>query len=248
MGTDLSSQPVPLKQSEDDMTIQRQQEAAAEGIFTVQHKDTPNIPDTERDDIVKTPRIFRWSETADEVYIAGSFSNWEKIPLSKSTNDFNTIIELPEGTHEYKFYVDGAWRQDPDGNSLVEDTYGGFNNVITVNAVSSQLDDFSLSSPFTQSDRPESPEGEYGQEMPKIHGKLGPPIPPEFPKQLTQMPQLHINPSAQSEMTDQTVLTEEPSHVCLKHLYAISLKNCTVLATPQRYKDRFYTTLLYKPL
>ena len=26
-----------------------------------------------------------------------------------SHGDFYTIIDLPEGTHEYKFYVDGNW-------------------------------------------------------------------------------------------------------------------------------------------
>ncbi len=26
-----------------------------------------------------------------------------------SHDDFYTIIDLPEGTHEYKFFVDGSW-------------------------------------------------------------------------------------------------------------------------------------------
>lgn len=239
MGGDVSTQPEPFKQTEESL----QQQTTDKGNVTTY------IPDSEKKDTIKTACIFRWTQPADQVHIAGSFSNWETIPLSKSTNDFNTIIELAEGAHEYKFYVDGVWRQDPDVKT-VSDTYGGSNNVIQVNSMTSQLDDLSLSAPLTESDRPESPEGEYGQEMPKLNGKQGPPTPPEFPKQLTQMPLLHINPSMSAGSLEQTssILTEEPSHVCLKHLYAISLKNCTVLATPQRYRDKFYTTLLYKPL
>lgn len=30
-----------------------------------------------------------------------------------SHGDFVTIIDLPEGEHQYKFYVDGEWKHDP---------------------------------------------------------------------------------------------------------------------------------------
>ncbi len=30
-----------------------------------------------------------------------------------SRENFTTIIDLPEGRHEYKFYVDGQWVHDP---------------------------------------------------------------------------------------------------------------------------------------
>lgn len=29
-----------------------------------------------------------------------------------SDNDFVTILELPEGKHEYKFFIDGRWEYD----------------------------------------------------------------------------------------------------------------------------------------
>ena len=32
--------------------------------------------------------------------------------LSCSREDFTTILELPEGSHEYKFFVDGQWVHD----------------------------------------------------------------------------------------------------------------------------------------
>lgn len=31
-----------------------------------------------------------------------------------SNGDFFTILDLPEGEHQYKFYVDGQWVHDPN--------------------------------------------------------------------------------------------------------------------------------------
>ena len=35
-----------------------------------------------------------------------------------SEKNFYTIVELPEGEHEYKFYIDGQWRHNPDEVSI----------------------------------------------------------------------------------------------------------------------------------
>lgn len=48
-----------------------------------------------------------------------------------SHGDFVTIIDLPEGEHEYKFFVDGEWKHDPSMR-LTESTSGTKNNLITV--------------------------------------------------------------------------------------------------------------------
>lgn len=45
--------------------------------------------------------------------------------MVKSHGDFVTIIDLPEGEHQYKFFVDGEWRHDPGLVSIC-----GFNNFI----------------------------------------------------------------------------------------------------------------------
>ncbi|MCJ8750327.1 hypothetical protein PDJAM_G00262190, partial [Pangasius djambal] len=63
---------------------------------------------------VEHPTVFEWSGPAKDVYLSGSFNNWTtKIPLTKSHNNFTGIINLPEGEHQYKFYVDGHWTLDP---------------------------------------------------------------------------------------------------------------------------------------
>ena len=38
--------------------------------------------------------------------------------LPCSREDFTTILELPEGRHEYKFFVDGQWLHDPGEVSM----------------------------------------------------------------------------------------------------------------------------------
>lgn len=59
------------------------------------------------------PTVFKWDGGGKEVYISGTFSEWKTLPMVKSHGDFVTIIDLPEGDHQYKFCVDGEWRHDP---------------------------------------------------------------------------------------------------------------------------------------
>lgn len=33
--------------------------------------------------------------------------------ICQSQNTFAAIVDLPEGEHQYKFYVDGQWTHDP---------------------------------------------------------------------------------------------------------------------------------------
>ncbi|CAG2063629.1 unnamed protein product, partial [Timema podura] len=78
----------------------------------------------------KVPTVFKWEGGGRQVLISGTFSNWKTLPMVKSHTapskylvshatscrshgDFVTIIDLPEGEHQYKFYVDGEWRHDP---------------------------------------------------------------------------------------------------------------------------------------
>ncbi|KAK2190462.1 hypothetical protein NP493_81g03059 [Ridgeia piscesae] len=97
----------------------------------------------------KLPTVFKWDGGGKAVYIAGSYDNWkDKIPMVKSHGDFYTIIDLPEGTHQYKFYVDGHWvcddnamkvdsvlcsADDPsDLNIKINNDLGTENNCVTV--------------------------------------------------------------------------------------------------------------------
>lgn len=59
------------------------------------------------------PTVFKWEGGGKQVYISGTFSEWKALPMVKSHGDFVTIIDLPEGDHQYKFCVDGEWKHDP---------------------------------------------------------------------------------------------------------------------------------------
>lgn len=71
------------------------------------------------------PTVFKWEGGGKQVYISGTFTGWKTLPMVKSHGDFVTIIDLPEGEHQYKFFVDGEWRHDPGLVSII------FVNLIT---------------------------------------------------------------------------------------------------------------------
>lgn len=44
--------------------------------------------------------------------------------MVKSHGDFVTIVDLPEGEHHYRYYVDGEWKNDPHNRIVDGDTPG----------------------------------------------------------------------------------------------------------------------------
>ncbi|MBK6899859.1 MAG: glycogen-binding domain-containing protein [bacterium] len=79
---------------------------------------------------------------AKEVTLAGSFNGWKAFDLAlKDTGGgvWAVVVPLDEGTYEYKFVVDGAWRQDPTNPVGKDDGYGGQNSVVTVPAGTAKL-------------------------------------------------------------------------------------------------------------
>lgn len=124
-----------------------------------------------------TPTVFRWEGGGKDVCISGTFTNWKTIPMVKSHGDFVTIIDLPEGEHQYKFYVDGEWKNDP-GSKMVETHEGTKNNLIAV-----KQSDFEVFQALDKDSENASNDGqkEYSQEIPtsKPWEKVsGPPILP----------------------------------------------------------------------
>ncbi|CAC5394159.1 PRKAB [Mytilus coruscus] len=232
------------------------------------------------------PAVFKWEGGGKDIYLAGSFNKWAKIPLVKSHGDFLTIIELPEGEHQYKFFVDGSWQHNPSEPTMT-DNQGNINNTIQVrkadfevfealaldslnvnnskkdkghtqgsvsNSIQIRKADFevfealaldSLNVKNSKKDKGrESLDDEYGQEVPvrKPGEKVtGPPI---LPPHLLQVI-LNKDIPAHCEPT----LLPEPNHVMLNHLYALSIKDgVMVLSATHRFRKKYVTTLLYKPI
>ena len=81
-----------------------------------------------RKHIQKTQQTF--SITAPDaltVMLVGDFTHWEEKPihLKKAAGGvWSTTVDLPTGTHHYRFIVDGQWCDDPECTLRVPNPYG----------------------------------------------------------------------------------------------------------------------------
>jgi 5'-AMP-activated protein kinase regulatory beta subunit len=70
---------------------------------------------------------------AGKAHLAGDFNGWEPRPMRRGKKgDFAAIVEVPAGTHEYKFIVDGQWLADPDNGAWAPNPLGTMNSVVVV--------------------------------------------------------------------------------------------------------------------
>lgn len=186
------------------------------------------------------PTVFKWEGGGKQVYISGTFSEWKALPMVKSHGDFVTIIDLPEGDHQYKFCVDGEWKHDPRLKNI-ENEVGTKNNLVSV-----RQSDFEVFQALAKDseDTGKDETKEYGQDIPtsKPWGKeSGPPVlPPHL---------LQVILNKDTPLSCEPTLLPEPNHVMLNHLYALSIKDgVMVLSATHRYRKKYVTTLLYKPI
>lgn len=72
---------------------------------------------------------------AEQVYLAGSFNDWDagSKALKRGKDEiWRTWTNLPAGTHEYRFVVDGNWVEDPAAEDRQPNPYGSYNSVVNV--------------------------------------------------------------------------------------------------------------------
>ena len=78
-------------------------------------------------------------QLAHDVRIAGDFNGW--VPdkgvrsLIEAQGDgrvWTKILQLPPGTYQYRYVVDGEWREDPENPELTTSAVGGRNSVLVV--------------------------------------------------------------------------------------------------------------------
>ncbi|CAB0001318.1 unnamed protein product [Nesidiocoris tenuis] len=160
--------------------------------------------------------------------------------MVKSHGDFVTIIDLPEGEHHFKFFVDGQWKHDPH-HKIVDNDMGSKNNVISVK--NSDFEVFQALAMDSETGTHTQP-GEWGQTIPASKPWEKPHGPPILPPHLLQV---ILNQDV--PITCEPTLLPEPNHVMLNHLYALSIKDgVMVLSATHRYRRKYVTTLLYKPI
>ena len=70
---------------------------------------------------------------AQSVFLAGNFNNWsvDAHPLRKNVKgEWNVSLSLSPGEYEYRFFVDGEWRSDPQCTTFSPNQYGSENCVL----------------------------------------------------------------------------------------------------------------------
>lgn len=71
---------------------------------------------------------------AREVYVAGTFNDWNpcRDSLKRSPRGWTLTKALRPGIYEYRFIVDGIWRDDPSCPARRSNPFGGENCVLEV--------------------------------------------------------------------------------------------------------------------
>ncbi|CAL8102784.1 unnamed protein product [Calicophoron daubneyi] len=247
------------------------------GLPTMQGSEQRSVvqqpePDSER----KCPTVFRWNGGGREIYVSGTFNNWEKrIPMVRRSSGVYVIIDCTPGTHEYKYFIDGAWYHDPT-KPTVDNGLGTKNNVVVVKPSdfdviqALELDQLNSRHRSSQMESPEmeslghSPPGEYGRYIPShpsevrrrsgsLEYRSSAPIAPGIGT-INQPPLLpphllqgilNMDTSAHCDPN----LLPPPNHVIVNHLYALSIKDgVIVLSVITRYRQKFVSTVFYRPI
>ncbi|KAA3675774.1 5'-AMP-activated protein kinase, regulatory beta subunit [Paragonimus westermani] len=150
--------------------------------------------------------------------------------FSNRNSGVYVIIECTPGVHEYKYFIDGAWYHDPTkAESLGQSPPGQYGRYIP-------------SHPSEVQRRPGSLEcRSSGPIAPGIGTINQPPLlPPHLLQGILNMDTgVHCDPN----------LLPSPNHVIVNHLYALSIKDgVIVLSVITRYRQKFVSTVFYKPI
>ena len=84
----------------------------------------------------KRVRFEMKAESGSNVFVAGTFNNWDPTQYRMVDNPHGGIfaadVLLPKGRHEYKFIVNGKWCEDPACTETTPNDCGSLNSVIQV--------------------------------------------------------------------------------------------------------------------
>jgi len=80
-------------------------------------------------------RFVVYRPDVSKVEIAGSFTDWRRIPLKKISNSgyWEAMFKLPKGEHRYTYILEGERPYaDPTILTMEKDDFGGVNSIIQV--------------------------------------------------------------------------------------------------------------------
>jgi 1,4-alpha-glucan branching enzyme len=76
------------------------------------------------------------SPEAKRIFVAGTFNEWntKSMPLKKGKDGtWRVTIKLSQGRYEYKYFIDGVWAENLQGQDMAPNSFGTYNCVISVN-------------------------------------------------------------------------------------------------------------------
>lgn len=82
-------------------------------------------------------------QTYEQVYIMGAFNGWSRSshPLTLGSDGrWQTELSLPEGHHPYQLVADGVEMPDPANPEKVDNGFGGFNSILTIEGSGEKLE------------------------------------------------------------------------------------------------------------
>jgi len=81
----------------------------------------------------KSNRTFSFNASeALSVQLVGDFTHWQENPVNLKRQRggiWKATVLLTPGTYQYRFLVDGQWRDDPECTVRVPNSFGGQNSV-----------------------------------------------------------------------------------------------------------------------
>jgi len=183
------------------------------------------------------PTNFVWSHGGTEVRMVTSADAWaNETIMYRTTNnsgrvEFSAVVEMPPGLHWYKFVVDEVWACARD-QPFKRELEGGYVNYIRVRS-------FSMQSLISEKLRETNDEWGTSFKFEHLRGSL-PQAPPHLGAIL-----LNVKPSA----TKHNEWDTKPNHCVHGHLYLeqTTADDLMVLGTTERYRDKAYTTVMYRP-
>jgi len=106
----------------------------AEAIEAIENLEAPPDAQPAREVVVH----YR-DQVAGDVRIAGDFNGWvpdkgvrSLLESDGQTKVWTKILQLPPGTYQYRYVVDGQWREDPENPEVVTNAVGGRTSVLVV--------------------------------------------------------------------------------------------------------------------
>jgi len=210
---------------------------------------SPRSPDggtALRADVELVSHTFKWNgPSGSDVAVAGTWDNWKvRVTMSYADGHYICFMDLPVGTHEYKYIVDGIWVYTKN-LPITRDQKGNINNVLTLQPIEPITLKISSSPPesYTQ----EEPDWDNLSIMSEAHRRRYGTGPVQLPAHLERA---LLNTAANPE--DPTILPL-PHHTLLNHMYSYPGRKASeddpgllIYGLSLRYKKKFVTYVYHR--